>query len=57
MGFNKKIFLEDREHMEKILASYDEDSHPQLYEFFFWICKSLYDIITYFILNEDRDND
>lgn len=57
MKFNPKIFEEDREHMEKIMAMYDENSDPMLYEFFVWICKSIYDIITYFILNGDRNND
>lgn len=56
MAFNKKIFDEDREYLETILGRLDENSNNVLYFTFFWIAKSVYDVINY-IIEREINND
>ena len=52
MQFNSKIFEEDAGKMEEILSLLTGEGEDRAYFVFFWLAKSIYDIITYFILKE-----
>ena len=53
MAINKKVFLEDANHLEKILEMLDENSDNLAYFIFFWLAKSVYDIINYILAKEN----